>query len=190
MQKVNTEIKSLLRYMLIRKEIDKKLMDYLLIKRPQLGRFYLLPKILKWTSNIAGRPVIANNVTATENASAFLDFHLKNIVPTVLHILEYIRNFLSRLNELCGISENAYLVSFGFVGLYPGKPREEGLQILKCFLNKREDQSVSSEDLCRLAKMILKHNYFELVSDIYRQILGTEIGTTFSPNYPNFFMAV
>ena len=103
--------------MLNRKEIDKKVMDYLLIKRPQLGRFYLLPKILKWTSNISGRPVLANNVTTTENTSAFVDFHLKNIVPTVLHILEYKGNLLSRSNELCGISENAYLDSFDFVGL-------------------------------------------------------------------------
>ena len=46
-QKVNTEIKSLLRDMLNRKEIDEKIMDYLLIKRPQLGTFYLLPKIQK-----------------------------------------------------------------------------------------------------------------------------------------------
>ena len=46
-QKINTEIKSLLRDMLNRKEIDEKIMDYLLIKRPQLGAFYLLPKIQK-----------------------------------------------------------------------------------------------------------------------------------------------
>ena len=95
LQKVNTEIKSVLRDMLNRKEIDKKIMDYLLIKRPQLGGFYLLPKIHKRTSNIPGRPVVANNGTATENVLAFLDFHLKTIVPTIPHIAEDTRDFLS-----------------------------------------------------------------------------------------------
>ena len=74
LQKVNTGIKSVLRNMLNRKEIDKRIMDNLLIKRPQLGRFYLLPKIQKRTSSVPGRPVISNNGTATENIFAFLDF--------------------------------------------------------------------------------------------------------------------
>ena len=43
---------------------------------------------------------------------------------------------------------------FDVVGLYPHIPHEEGLEILKCFLDKPEDQLVSSENLCRLAKII------------------------------------
>ena len=101
MQKVNPAIKSLLRDILNRKEIDKKIIEYLLIKRPPLSRFYLLPKN-------AGRPVTANNGTATEKISAFVDFHLFTIVSTVSHILEDTRDFLSRLNERCEIPENAY----------------------------------------------------------------------------------
>ena len=45
LQKVNTE--TLLRDMLNRKNVDEKIIDYLLIKRPRLGTFYLLPKIHK-----------------------------------------------------------------------------------------------------------------------------------------------
>ena len=156
LQKVNTKIKSGLTDMLNCKEIDKKIMNYLLTKQLQLGRFYLLPKIPKRTSKVPGRPVIANNGTATENISAFIDCHLKTIVPTVLHIREDTRDFLSRLNELCEIPENAYLGSFDVVGLYPRIPHEEDLEMLKFFLDKREEQSVSSENLCRPAKTILK----------------------------------
>ena len=104
LRKVNTEIKSVLKDMLNRKEIDKNIMDYLLIKRPQLGRLYLLPKIHKRTSNVPGQTVISNDGTATKNVSVFLDFHLKTIVPSVPHNLEDTRDFLSRLNELCEIS--------------------------------------------------------------------------------------
>ena len=54
--------------------------------------------------------MISNNGTATENISAFLDFHLKNIVSTIPHILEDTRDFLQHLNQIGDISENALLV--------------------------------------------------------------------------------
>ena len=56
-------------------------------------------------------------------------------------------------------------------------------------LNKREDHSVSTESLCQLAEIILKHNYFENGQELYHQLLGTPIGTKFAPNYANLFMA-
>ena len=82
------EIKHLLRDTLNRKEIDKKIMDYLIMKKSQLGRFYLLPKTHKRRSNVPGLPVISNNGPATENISSFLDYHLKTTIPTIQHILE------------------------------------------------------------------------------------------------------
>ena len=51
------------------KEIDKKIMDYHIMKKPQLDRFYLLPKIHKPRSNVPDRPVISNNDTRTKNIS-------------------------------------------------------------------------------------------------------------------------
>ena len=75
-------------------------------------------------------------------------------------------------------------MSFHVVGLHPHIPHERGLEILKCFLDIREDQSVSSENLCRLVNIILKHNYFELGSDKYHQLLGTEI----EPNSPQIML--
>ena len=47
---------------------------------------------------------------------------------------------------------------------------------MRRFLNKREDESVSQESLCKLANIMLKHNNFELGKDVYSQILGTAIG--------------
>ena len=62
---VNYEVKSVLQDMFNQKEENNKVRDYLIMKKPQLGRFYLLPKIHKRTSNIPGHPVISNNGTAT-----------------------------------------------------------------------------------------------------------------------------
>ena len=133
--------------------------------------------------------MISNNGTATESISAFLDFHLKNIVSTIPHILEDTRDFLQHLNNIGDIPENALLVSFDVVGLYRHIRHDQGVEIVRCFLDKREDQSVSSERLCKLANTVLKHNYFELGKEVYHQILGTAIGTKFAPHYANTFMA-
>ena len=59
---------------------------------------------------------------------------------------------------------------------------------MRRFLHKREDQSVSSESLCKLANKVLKHIYFELGKDVYHQILGSAIETKFAPHYANIFM--
>ena len=138
--------------------------------------------------NVPGRPVISNNWTATENISAFLDFRLKNTVSTTPHILEDTRDFLQRLNQIGDIPGNALLVLFNVVDLYPHIPHE-GVEIMRRFLDKREGQSVSSESLCKLANIVLKHNYFELGKGVCHQILGTAIGTKFAPHYANIFMA-
>ena len=56
------------------------------------------------------------------------------------------------------------------------------------FLDKHEDQLVSSESFCTLANIVLKHSYFELRKDVYHQILGTAVRTKFAPHYGNIFM--
>ena len=136
-----------------------------------MGRFYLLPKIHKRTENVPGRPVISNNGTATENISAFLDFHLKGILPTIPHILEDTRDFLCRIKGLSEIPNDAILVSFDVVGLYPHIPHEEGLATMKTFLDKRPEKEISTSALCELANIVLKNNYFEHGNDKYHQKL-------------------
>ena len=78
--------------------------------------------------------MISYNGTATENISAFLDFHLKKIISTILHILEDTTGFLLRLNQIADTHENALLVSFDVVGLYPYITHDQGAEIMRCFL--------------------------------------------------------
>ena len=60
---------------------------------------------------------------------------------------------------------------------------------MKKYLDKGEDQSVISENLYKLAEIVLKHNFLEFGQDIYHQILGTAIGTKFALLYVNIFLA-
>ena len=75
------------------------------------------------------------------------------------------------------------------MSLYPHIPQDQEAEIMRRFLDKREDQSVLSESLCKLANIVLKHNYFELEKDVYHQISGTAISTKFTSHYVNIFMA-
>ena len=70
-------------------------------------------------------------VLPLKNISSFLDFHLKTIIPTIPHILEDTRDFLSRLNQLHGVLDNTLLVTFDAVGLYSHIPQEEVLETMK-----------------------------------------------------------
>ena len=65
-------IKSVLRKRSNRDDINDETLDYFLVNRPKLGRFYLLPKIHKRLLNVPGRPVIFNSSYFTENYFLFL----------------------------------------------------------------------------------------------------------------------
>ena len=41
-------------------------------------------------------------------------------------------------------------------------PHEEGIEIMKKFLNQREVKDISAKTLCDLATIILKNNFFEI----------------------------
>ena len=77
-----------------------RLLEYFFINKPELGRFYLLPKIHKGLHNVPGRPVISNSEFFTENISAFLEHHLKTLSQKVKSFIKDTNNFLKRLNEL------------------------------------------------------------------------------------------
>ena len=97
--------------------------------------------------------------------------------------------FLKLINDIGEIPSGSLLVTFDVVGLYPHIPHEEGIVTIETHLKLREDQSISTNSLCDLARIILTENYFELGKDMYHQKLGTAIGTEFAPPYANLFMA-
>ena len=48
--------------------------------------------------------------------------------------------------------------------------------------------AIPVEDLVSLARLVLENNYFEFDEKIFRQKLGTAIGTKFAPGFANIFM--
>ncbi|CAB4036908.1 Hypothetical predicted protein, partial [Paramuricea clavata] len=162
----------------------------------KLGRFYLLPKIHKRLVDVPGRPVISNCGTPTEGLSELVDHYLQPIVKSLPNVIRDTTDFLKRLQDLGDIPEGAILCTMDVVGLYPHIPHLEGLSSIRksiedfrknCGMDKGEGLSV--DDLIDLAKIILDNNYFKFSEKVYKQKLGTAIGTKFAPAFANIFMA-
>ena len=169
---------------------DKKVnyFTYQYKKVASLGKLHLLPKIHKRSANVPGRPVISNCGTPTEKASEFLEHHFN---PAMQKCKSYIKDsgdFINKIKELQSIPNGAILVTSDVVALYPSIPHEAGLKALKNALDNRENKSISTEDLIKMARFILQNNYFELNGIVKQQISGTAIGTKFAPTYAGIFM--
>ena len=68
------------------------------------------------------------------------------------------------------------------VGLYPNIPHKNGLEAIRKALDKREDQTISTDSLILLAECVLKNNVFEHNMRFFKQLNGTAIVTKFAPS--------
>ena len=75
------------------------------------------------------------------------------------------------------------------VGLFPHIAHDQGVEIMCHFLDKREDESVSSESLYRKASGSLssKCNAKDIIKRLPSS-LRTTIGMKFAPHYADIFM--
>ena len=181
-------IKSILRKVRDRKDINDETLDYFLVNNPKLGRFYLLAKIPKRLYKVPGRPVISNSGYYTENISAFLEYHLKPISQKGKSYIKDTNDFLRKLDALPSLPEDTILCAIDVVGLYPNIPHEDGLVAMRKKLDEREDKTVSTDSLIELAECVLKNNIFEHNTSFYKQLRGTTIGTKMAPPYAILFM--
>ena len=72
------------------------------------------------------------------------------------------------------------------MGLYPSIPHETGLEALREVLDKREQHTIPTSELIRMANFVLK--YLEFNGQIKHNISGIAIGTKFASPYACFFM--
>ena len=169
-------------------EKQLKYFSYEYRKATNFGKLYFLPKIHKRLHNVPGRPVISNCGTPTEKCSEFLDYHLKPLMQKGWSYIKDSGDFIKKTQNLGSIPENAILVTADVVGLYPSIPHEAGLKALREVFDKREQHTIPTSELIRMADFVLKNNYFEFNGQIKQQISGTAIGTKFAPPYACLFM--
>ena len=156
---------------------DKQLkyFTYQYKKVSNLGKLYLLPKIHKRLANVPRRPEISSCGT------------LKPVMQKGKSYIKDSGDFVNKIKELQSIPDGAILVT-DVVALYPSIPLEAGLKALKDALGNRENKSISTEDLIKMALFVLQNIYFEFNGIVKQQISGTAIGTKFAPTYAFIFM--
>ena len=152
--------------------ITEKELRYLTIefkKAINLGKLCLLPKIHKHLENVPGRPVISNYATPTEKVSEFLDSQLKPVMQSSQSYIKDSGDFIKKIKNISTIPKDSILVTADVVGLYPSIPHEAGLKALEKALNNCTNKKVSTEYLVKMAKSVLKNNYFELNGKVKQQ---------------------
>ena len=76
LSEVSDQVKEALQPLLDKGYISSKNVEYLVVSRPLLGRFYLLPKIHERLENVPGRPVNLTKVRPRKGFQSFLIFIL------------------------------------------------------------------------------------------------------------------
>ena len=72
--------------------------------------------------------------------------------------------------------------------MYPSIPHEVGSKALRKVLDKREQHTIPTSELIRMADFVLKSNYYEFSGQTKQLISGTAIGNKFGSPYACFFM--
>ena len=95
-------------------------------------------------------------------------------------------DFLRKLQNLPKLPDDVILSTINVVGLQPNTHNDEGFLFLKKALDKRQNETVSTESLIELAELVLENNYFEFNDRFRKQKEGTTIRTNFAPLMPLF----
>lgn len=169
--------------------ISKAQYDFLYCQHPVRPVFYTLPKVHKSLTAPPGRPIVAQNDSLLAPLSEFVDFHIKPYVHTLPAYIKDSTDFINKITNINGISDDMLLVTLDIASLYTNIPHEGGLDALKFYLSEREDTATPpSELLWELTALVMKKNYFMFHGDFYLQVSGTSMGSICAPNYANLFV--
>ena len=126
--------------------------------------------------NVVRRPVISSCGSPREKCFEFLDQHLKRIMQEDCSCIKDSGDFINKTKNVSSIPENATVITVDVAELYASISYEADSRTLRESLDKQDKKSIS-EDLVKMAELVLKNNFFEFNSKI-RQVSGTVIGIT------------
>ena len=165
------------------------------------GKMYGSPKVHKGIPEGQAippcRPIISNSGSQTELISALVDYHSKHEVkklpsyvedsPDILRIFENENNNYKQ-------TEGSFPVTVDVTALYTSIPAEGehgGIQAFEKAMNQRpadDIKQIPTHFLIKLLELVLHGNIFEFDDQLYRQIIGTAMGTRVAPTYACLFM--
>ena len=124
----------------------------------------------------------------TERISALVDLLLKPLVKNLPSYVRDTKDFLTALQAVPPWPDHALLFSMDVVGFYNNIPHVDGLEVCRASLNGRRVQYPQTEDIVKLAELVLNLNAFQFEDKYFFQKKGTAMGTRMAPSYANLFM--
>ena len=182
-EQYQNEIQATLNKLLLKDEISPKAHAYLSPTGTKTPEFYFLPKVHK--AKITGRPIISGNNSPTERIAAFVDEHIKSLVPL---IKSYVRDFIKKIENF-NLTGHYFLVTMDVTSLYTNIPNHEGLvAVARALIRHRPSFKISHMHLLELLKVVVHKKHFQFNNEHFLQIGGTAMGTKVAPSFANIFM--
>ena len=182
------ELRILLEEGFLNGDISPKEKRFLLNEFPLKAFLYILPKIHKNPLQPPGRPIVSGIGSLTERISSFVDYHIKDFLPTLKSFIKDSSQFLIFLKELPPMDPDVVMCTLDIESLYTNIDHQQGLDTLEHFLNTRPIRTPSTTFLVDLASFVLKRNYFFFNDTPYLQISGTAMGTKMAPSFACLFV--
>lgn len=160
------------------------------------GYFYQLFKVHKTFpegSIPPGRPIVSGRGSITENISRFVDHHTRSMVKTLPSYLEDTRDFLNMCEEINsegGIPDDAIIVTVDVTALYTNICKEDATRAMAEALAKSKDLAVPATLILQLLNLVFSCNFFQFGKDLYRQTIGTAMGSPSAVNSSTLTMGM
>ena len=150
-------------------------------KSPRIANFCMLPNIHK--PNNPGIPIVNGIGSITKKLSAYVDHHLKPLVPS------YIKDSTHKLNLLLGmkLAPGDLLVTIDVNSLNTNIPHNEDISAINRSLEEIETDPLKRFDM-QTSRFNPHKNNFTFHSNMYIQNYDTAMGIKMAPAYANIFM--
>ena len=116
---------------------------------------------------ITGRPIVSGNNCPTAKISAFVDKHIKMMVPLIPSYVRDTPDFIRKIENF-SITGDVYLVTMDMTSLYTNIPNMEGLvSIARSRMKHQPEFKLKYKTLLELLKLVLHKNNFQFNGEHY-----------------------
>ena len=123
------------------------------------------------------RPTVSGCNGPTEKLSNLADYILKKSLTTIPSYTRDTKDFINII-ENTTLPQNCILLTIDVSSLYLNIPQEEGIRrTLDHFYTHFPDEDFPRASLQNCLRITLEHNIFTFAGKMYKQILGTAMGT-------------
>ena len=162
---------------------------FLINDRPTTPYFYVLPKIHKGISPPPGRPIVSGINSVLEPLSKFTDSFLHPLVQTTPTYLKDTKDILNLITEINNLYTVDVLLTLDVEALYTSIPQQTTLEVIQMAMhNSNWSSRTPIHFIMDCATLALTENFFKFENQLYLQIKGTSMGSTFAPSLACLYM--